>query len=275
MARPSLLISNETLSRIIQIESAGNPRAKARTSSATGLGQFLNSTWLATVRKHRPDWFEGRTQAQVLAMRLDPKCSIEMLARFTEDNAAAIPGERDADGDLYLAHFAGVGVARKLFRAPAGADCADYFSPSAIAANRSILEGKTVGEVRAWAERKMRLAGNRGWVEKYWNDAHHVAASAPPPQAPVPREADPENEWTYDNPQPPKTGVTEGAQATTGLGILGTLYLVIEKIQQVPESLWGIVSGLAEKPSFWFVVAVAAIGGFIWWKRRQHKQEAV
>lgn len=274
--RVSDTISDETLSRIIHIESAGNPRAKARTSSATGLGQFLNATWLACVRRHRPEWMEGRSQAQVLALRLDPRCSIEMLARFTEDNAAALPGEEDGDGDLYLAHFAGVGVAKKLIRAPGHLPASAYFSPAAIAANRSILEGKSVEQVRAWAERKMRSAGGKGWIDKFWQaDPPRVPAARA--DAPVPREADPENEWTYENPapEPPKkTGITEGAAATTGLGILGTLALIWEKITELPASVLELIVKLAQKPSFWFVVAVAAVGAFIWWRRRNEKVSA-
>lgn len=272
--RVSDIISDETLSRIIQIESAGNPKAKARTSSATGLGQFLNSTWLAVVRKHRPELLEGRTQAQVLALRTDPKIMIEMLARFTEDNAAAIPGQNDSDGDLYLAHFAGVGVAKKLFNAPAVSPASAYFSPAAIKANKSILEGKTVGQVRAWAEKKMKLAGGRGWIDRYW--VLEERTDLAPVRDPIPREADPEREWTYENPAPPpKTGITEGAQVGTGLGIAGTLALVWEKITELPESILGVIAGLAQKPSFWFVVAVAGVCGFIWWKRRKAKEESM
>jgi hypothetical protein len=162
----SRIISDDTLSRIIQIESAGKPTAKAPTSSATGLGQFIASTWLAVVQKHRPAWAVGKTNAQILALRTDPKCSIEMLARFTEDNASYL-GAGYTDGDLYLAHFAGAGTAKKLLRASASSDCASVFSSAAIAANRSILSGKTCGQVRAWAASKMKAAGGRNWVAVY------------------------------------------------------------------------------------------------------------
>lgn len=177
--RVSSIISDQTLSRIIQIESGGRPKAKAPTSSATGLGQFLNATWLGTVRRHRPDWLQDRTQAQVLAMRLDPVASIEMLARFTEDNAASL-GSGWTDADIYLAHFSGVGVARKLLRAPAGDPASRYYSQAAIAANRSILYGKTVGQVRAWAARKMAAAGRTNWIARYWtgSDAPKAALLA-------------------------------------------------------------------------------------------------
>lgn len=173
----SRIISDDTLSRIIQIESAGKPRAKAPTSSATGLGQFITSTWLAVVRKHRPTWAVGKSDAQILALRTDPKCSIEMLARFTEDNAAYM-GAGYTDGDLYLAHFAGAGTAKKLLRAASSADCATVFDPRAIKANPSILRGKTCGQVRAWAASKMKAAGGRNWVAVWWSGAKPTVAPA-------------------------------------------------------------------------------------------------
>src|SRR6187455_1323890 len=144
----SRTLSDETLNRIIQIESAGKLRAKAPTSSALGLFQFLNGTWLATVAKHRPDLLEGRTRVQVLALRTDPTVGIEIGARFTEDNANAL-GAGCTDGDLYLAHFLGLGTARKFLRARPSAAAAALAGDAAVQANRAILAGKTAGQVRA------------------------------------------------------------------------------------------------------------------------------
>ena len=112
----SRIISDDTLSRAVQIESAGNAKARAVTSSATGLFQFLDATWRDTVRKHRPDWLTGNTDAGLLAMRLDPVRSIEIGARFWEDNARIV-GPGWTDGDLYLAHFAGPGRRHESFSA--------------------------------------------------------------------------------------------------------------------------------------------------------------
>ena len=39
--------------RIIGVESHGDPNAKNKRSSATGLGQFLDETWLDMIRVHR------------------------------------------------------------------------------------------------------------------------------------------------------------------------------------------------------------------------------
>lgn len=163
-------VSDETLNAIIQIESSGNPREKASTSSALGLFQFLKGTWIATVKLHRPD-LSGMPSEQLLALRTDPKLCIELGARFTEDNLAMI-GRNATGGDLYLAHFLGAGTARKLFRADPATPVSDLVSPEAIAANRSIMQGKTAAQVRAWSARRMRESAGHDWIGRYY---------APPP----------------------------------------------------------------------------------------------
>lgn len=185
----SRILSDETLNRIIQIESAGNPIAQARTSSAAGLGQFIKGTWLATVQKHKPSLLKTNSREQVTAMRVGVATAalqLEMLARFTEDNRAAI-GAGCTDGDLYLAHFLGLGDARKLFRAPPNDPAPHHVSEAAVEANTSILSGKTCGQVRAWAQASMEQrwikAGKPDWVRKY---AGGAVALPPPPDVPKP-----------------------------------------------------------------------------------------
>ena len=111
----SKIISDETLNKIITIESGGDPKAKAKTSSATGLFQFIDDTWLDMIKRYRPDLTRGKSKAQILALRKDPTTSIEMGAHFTEENAATL-GAGYADGDLYLAHFLGGVVAEQCNR---------------------------------------------------------------------------------------------------------------------------------------------------------------
>lgn len=203
----SRIVSDESLNRIIQIESAGNPTAKASTSTATGLGQFTEQTWLGTLKAHAPESIASRIVKrgakyvvpdggvrEILNMRKGTtrelkKFNVEMTARHAEDNARVL-GKGWGDGDLYLAHFAGVGTARRLLRGNSSDRCDDprYFSPAAVAANKSILlsrvgtdargrpiygqPAKSVGQVRAWAETAMRSrwdkAGRPDWVGKYW-----------------------------------------------------------------------------------------------------------
>lgn len=254
----SRIVADETLSRIIQIESAGKPRAKAATSSATGLFQFIAETWMAVVKKHRPDLLKGRTRMQVLALRTDPKIAIELGARFTEDNAKAL-GRVYLDGDLYLAHFAGVGVARKLLRAPASAPASQYFSSAAIAANRSILSGKTVGEVRAWAERKMAAAGKVNWIAKYWTSPPLEPEPAPPesdePEPPVVIPPPPDIEKPGDEDEEEKPAKKKGwfrrvSEWFTGGGFVSLLAYLTD---------WRVILALTFACAigfliFWFVV---------------------
>src|SRR5262249_52465059 len=73
--------------RIIDVESGGDPNAKNKRSSATGLGQFLDETWLGMIRANRPDLAKGRNQNEILELRRATKCARGITARFTERNA--------------------------------------------------------------------------------------------------------------------------------------------------------------------------------------------
>lgn len=175
----SATISDDTLNRIITIESAGKPTAKAKTSSAYGLGQFLDGTWLEELKQHRPDLFNGPPYDDELAYRKDPSMQIELLARFTEDNARDLGGGY-TDGDLYLAHFLGIGGARKMFRAAPGASAASIAGEKAAKANRSIFydkrgRAKTAKQVRDWAAARMAASGGHDWVARYYKGAQEPA----------------------------------------------------------------------------------------------------
>lgn len=178
--RVSSTISDDTLNRIIQIESAGNPNAKAGTSSATGLGQQINATWLNLVNAYHKEWWNGSTKDQVLALRKNPSLNIEMLARLTEENARAV-GTTNG-GDLYLAHFLGPADAKDLFRANENTPVSKLVSQAVIRANRSIMEGKTAGQVRAWAQRKMSQPPKADWVGRFYT------GKGPDPKRIVPKD---------------------------------------------------------------------------------------
>jgi len=157
-------------------ESAFNPNAQARTSSAAGLFQFIEQTWLSTVKQsgskhgygqyadliHRGGdgrWrVEGSARNVVMDLRFDPQAASTMAAELTAANAAYLRGRtgREPDGgDLYAAHFLGPAGAGKLMEAMStrpGASAASLF-PEAASANRSIFyrDGRpaTVAEVHA------------------------------------------------------------------------------------------------------------------------------
>jgi hypothetical protein len=157
-------------------ESSLNPRAEARTSSATGLFQFLDATWLTTMKRHgakhglsgeaamiemgsdgKPYVSDPNMRRVILDMRYDPEVSARMAGEFANDNAdylRARTGQEPQPGDLYAAHFLGAGGAAELLNAARDTPWANAASlfPSAAGANRPIFykEGgaaRTVSEV--------------------------------------------------------------------------------------------------------------------------------
>jgi hypothetical protein len=179
----SKTVSDETLNCIITIESAGKVNAKASTSSATGLGQFIDATWIGVVSKHRPDIMADNTKAAVLKMRTDPSFAIEMLARFTEDNQRVV-GMNCSGGDLYLAHFLGSTAAQHVYVADPSMPCEPLVGQAAVKANKSILQGKTAGQVRGWAAKRMFQSGGHAWIAKYYTPPEGEAED-PPAEADV------------------------------------------------------------------------------------------
>ncbi|HEY0102060.1 MAG TPA: transglycosylase SLT domain-containing protein [Brevundimonas sp.] len=173
-------VDADFLVRTARRESAMNPSAKARTSSAAGLFQFIEQTWLGTVKAHGAKhgygqyadliyrggdgrWrVEGSARNVVLDLRFDPQAASTMAAELTASNAAYLRGRSGREpgaGDLYAAHFLGPAGAAQLMdamdRRP-GASAAAIF-PEAAAANRSIFyrDGRpaTVAEVHANLQR--------------------------------------------------------------------------------------------------------------------------
>ena len=174
-----------------EIESSLNPAARASTSSAAGLYQFVEQTWLATLDRHGAEhglgWAseriargadgryrvtDGAMRQQILALRHDPGAAALMAGEFASDNRAAI---EDATGrpatptDLYLAHFLGPAGAAKFLVAAAtrpDASAAALF-PQAAAANRGVFTdggrslslGEVYGRLDARMARGMAGAG--------------------------------------------------------------------------------------------------------------------
>lgn len=168
---PDIIGSNAAIrnvvDRIIGAESGGNPAAKNPGSSAEGLGQFIDSTWLGMVRKYRPDLAEGKPDAELLELKTDPALSREMTLRYTQENAATLEASGNAvtPGNLYLAHFIGPGGAKSVLSKGDDTQLADVLSPSVIDAN-SFLQGKTVGWLKNWSDKKAGGSGTPDWYAR-------------------------------------------------------------------------------------------------------------
>lgn len=140
---------------IIGVESGGNPNARNPRSSASGLGQFIDSTWLATIRGARPD-LAGKSDEELLALKSDPQLSREMTEAYANQNQATLSkaGLPVTPGSTYLAHFAGPGGAVKVLQADPSAPAGEVLGDAVVKAN-PFLARMTVGDLRAWADRKM------------------------------------------------------------------------------------------------------------------------
>jgi len=164
-----------------RVESGFDASARAGTSSARGLYQFIESSWLAVVKKHGAEhglgWAAdaigpgGRvsdpaTRQAILALRNDPDAASLMAAEHAGDNKAGLEASlgREANGtDLYMAHFLGLAGAKRFLSAmDAGPDrSAAAIFPSAAAANRSVFFGAN-GQPRSLSQVYERMAGKLG-----------------------------------------------------------------------------------------------------------------
>jgi hypothetical protein len=143
--------------RIVGVESGGNPNAKNPNSTATGLGQFIESTWLDMMRRYRPDDAATLSRGEQLELRRDPATAREMTRLYAEENAGKLSraGHAPTAGNVYLTHFLGPGGALAVLGAGAGTPVTAVLPSAVVSANASILAGKTAGEVVAWAAKKM------------------------------------------------------------------------------------------------------------------------
>ena len=159
-------------------ESSLDTQAKSKSSSAAGLFQFIDQTWLGLVKRFGERYGLGSyanaiqqngsgrytvasadTKSAILALRQDPQLSALMAgesAKQTKQSLECALGREVCGGELYAAHFLGPSGARNLIqtkeRDPSAR--ADLAFPQAAKANKSIFyradgSAKTVGELYA------------------------------------------------------------------------------------------------------------------------------
>src|ERR1700712_2838747 len=181
--------SFEYLLATAKMESSFNPSAKASTSSARGLFQFIDQTWLGTVKEAGGQLGYGSyadaisksssgsysvrdptARSAILKLRDDPAASSAMAGVLTQSNSFRLTGKigrRPTDSELYMAHFMGVGGAAKLITNAEDnpqASGARLF-PNAAAANRSIFYergggARSVSEVYSELTKRYASAAN-------------------------------------------------------------------------------------------------------------------
>ena len=159
-----------------KMESDFNPSAGAPTSSAHGLFQFIDQTWLATFKDAGAQLGYGSyadmiskssdgtysvadpaARKAIMKLRDDPAVASDMAAALTQSNSFQLTGmigRRPTDSELYMAHFMGVGGAARLIGNAEDnpqASAARLF-PNAAAANRSIFYDRATGRARSVSE---------------------------------------------------------------------------------------------------------------------------
>lgn len=163
-------------------ESSFDPKAQASTSSARGLYQFIDRTWLEMVRDHGTRhgigdlsaWIEGKPgetpkvrdpviKAKIMALRDDPVFSSMMAGEYASGNKTKL--ERETGGsagatELYMAHFLGPSGASRFLTAlkSNSAAQADLILPEAAAANRNVFYAKDSGRALSVGEIYQRFA---------------------------------------------------------------------------------------------------------------------
>lgn len=156
-------------------ESGLNPHAKAQGSTAAGLFQFLNQSWLGVLKQHGDAYGYGwasdaiskeggrwvvhdqELKARIFSLREEPAAAAAMAGAFAADNAEKLAhclGRPASRGELYFAHFLGAhGAGRFLTkRAADGGACAAIHFPKEAKANPAIFyhhdgKGRSFDEV--------------------------------------------------------------------------------------------------------------------------------
>jgi murein DD-endopeptidase MepM/ murein hydrolase activator NlpD len=152
--------AEKLVQRIIHVESGGNPNAANPLSSASGLGQFINSTWLRMMSSYRADLVSKMSVNELLALKSDPTLATEMVMNLANENEATLKasGIAGTAGNLYLAHFLGGGGAVSVLSASPDTQLSSLLDASVFGAN-PFLYGKTAGWIVQWSNGKMSGQG--------------------------------------------------------------------------------------------------------------------
>lgn len=143
------------LDRLMQAESGGRQFAKNPASSALGPFQFISSTFLDVLQRYFPQAAEGKSDAEILALRVDPKIARDAALAYTRANAAFLQarGIASQPSHLRLAFLVGPSGAANVLAAKPETPVSELLSKAAMQAN-PFLGGMTAQQLVSRAERE-------------------------------------------------------------------------------------------------------------------------
>jgi hypothetical protein len=246
-------------------ESSFNPAAKAKSSSATGLFQFIDSTWLNMVKQHGAKYGLGKlagqieirdgkacvgdcaVKAEILNLRKNPEIAALMAGEFSAENKKYLAGHtrgRVGATEMYLAHFMGADGAAKFLnsRNNDGTATAARLFPAEARANKNVFFDSATGRARSLNEIYDSFA------KKFSGDvppSHNSTSPAPVhvnpsvmsmeiaqalPSFSSASAADPDDDSDY------KTGFSRSAAAAVPQKLSAEMMLILAQMQQhLPE----------------------------------------
>jgi hypothetical protein len=166
-------VDPKLMATMAAIESGFNYKVKAGTSSASGLYQFIDSTWNMMLKKHGPKYGLASGTSQT-----DPRANALMGAEYIKENLNVLKGAVNrpiTDTDIYMAHFLGGGGAKKFLSSDPNAIAANIL-PDAARANQNIFYNsdkspRTVAEVYAHLNDLVKKKGKAFGLDATTTDA--------------------------------------------------------------------------------------------------------
>lgn len=146
---------SDAAARIHAAENAtGNRSATNPNSSATGNGQFINSTWLSTVKAARPE-LAGLSDGDLLKLRQDPAFSQEMTQEYARQNGSTLQqqGYPVTTATLALSHRFGTDGGIKIMQAPPNTPIEDVVSPAVMKANPDLKDQTTTSVMQGFTQK--------------------------------------------------------------------------------------------------------------------------
>jgi hypothetical protein len=162
-------------------ESRFQANAKSKTSSAAGVFQFTEQTWLQMVKTHgakyglaaeaqaikpaangRYEVPDAKARQAILAQRNDPKLATLMATELAGDNRKFLEkrlGRKATEGEVYAAHAFGASGALRMIQARTATPDrpADQVLPQAARANKAIFYDRATQAPRTASQIMARL----------------------------------------------------------------------------------------------------------------------